>query len=132
MIREALREWLSQEGGKLEERGESLVFTKVLGERRGFLARRKVFLRVELRPDEGKRELAVKLTLEERGFGLPQETGFGSRLERYKVGRKREGTVAEELTLFASRFGFSFDFTAFQRELEKIAQNYGFATRYEL
>lgn len=131
MIREALREWLSQQGGELKEKGESLVFTKVLGERRAFLARRKVLLRVELCPDEGKKELRAKLVLEERGFGLPQETGVGSRLEYYKVARKREGKVTEDLALFASRFGFSFDFTAFQRELEKIAQNYGFATRYE-
>ncbi|MGB9757425.1 MAG: hypothetical protein ACP5LJ_01855 [Candidatus Bipolaricaulaceae bacterium] len=54
------------------------VFTKVL-------ARRKVILQAELLPDEGEKELGVKLALEERGLAFLRKPASVAALSATKL-----------------------------------------------
>jgi len=48
-----------------------------------------------------------------------------------KRGKNREGKISARFSLLASRFRFDFDYTQFHRELENLAQEFGFTVRYE-
>lgn len=131
-IERILIPWLLDQGGKVKEVGEGLLFEKVLATRPFFFARRRAVLRVWLRPEEVKKELEVKVELVETGFGLPAETGVGSRVEVYKTTRKRLGTITEKITFLSQRYQFSFDYTAFSRGLEERAREAGYTVRYAI
>ena len=130
-LREALLFWLKAQGGEVREEGDNLTFTRVLAERRTFLARRKTTLYLHLEIHEQKKELLARLSLAEKGSGLPLESGVGGRLEIYKLGRKRTGKVTEDLRFLFERYRLSFDYTAFQREIENLAKEHSYATRWE-
>lgn len=131
-IKRILIPWLLNQGGEVKEVGQGLLFEKVLATRTFFFARRRAVLRVWLRPEETNKELEVKVELMETGFGLPAETGVGSRVELYKTTRKRVGTVTEKIALLSQRYQFSFNYTAFSRGLEDKAREAGYAVRYTI
>lgn len=131
-LREALLSWLRAQGGEVREEGDNLVFTKALAERRIFLARRRTTLHLYLKIHEEKKELLARLSLAEKGSGLSLESGVGKRLEVFKVGRQRTGKVAEDLRFLFERYRLSFDYTAFQREIENLAQAHNYTLRWEI
>ena len=130
-MKEALRQWLRSKGGEVQETAEEIVFTQVLGERRLLLLRQRVVFKARFRVDEGKRELHVHEELWEKGGGLPPESGGGWQKEVYQAGKNREGKISARFSLLASRFRFDFDYTQFHRELENLAQEFGYTVRYE-
>ncbi len=130
-MKEALKQWLRSKRGEVEETGEELVFTQILGERRLLFLRQRVVFKARFRVDEGKRELHVHEELWERGAGLSPESGGGWQKEVYQTGKKREGKISARFSLLSSRFRFDFDYTQFHRELENLAQEFGYTVRYE-
>ncbi|MCX7751194.1 MAG: hypothetical protein N2320_06670 [Candidatus Bipolaricaulota bacterium] len=126
MLREALIEALTSFGGEVREEGGTIAFTKVLAERRVFLARRRLVYRAVVRVDEGKREVHVRETLTETGSGLALESGAGFKAESYRTRPgAREGTIAEQAELFGKKYSYTFDFAAVRAALEVAARNHG-------
>ncbi|MCS7240734.1 MAG: hypothetical protein NZ651_05780 [Candidatus Bipolaricaulota bacterium] len=129
-LKQILIPWLLEQGGEVREKGEEVLFEKVLATRTVFFARRKAVLRVRLRPKETKKELEVTIELVEKGFGLPSDTGIGGMVEVFKTTRKRLGRITERFALLSQRYQFSFDYTAFSRGLEECAKSAGYTVRY--
>ncbi|MBC7319002.1 hypothetical protein H5T57_07145 [Candidatus Bipolaricaulota bacterium] len=50
----------------------------------------------------------------------------------FKVGRRRSGKVQEDLKFLFERYRLSFDYTAFQREIENLAKAYNYTVRWEI
>lgn len=74
----------------------------------------------------------ARLSLVEKGTGLAVESGVGRSSEVFKVGRRRSGKVQEELKFLFERYRLSFDYTAFQREIENLAKAYNYTVRWEI
>lgn len=131
-MKEALAQWLRSKGGEVQEINGEIVFTKTLGERRFLFLRQRVVFKAHFLVNEEKQELRVHEELWERGAGLGRESGAGSQKEVYQLGKKREGHVSARFSLLSSRFRFDFDYTQFHRELENLAQKYGYTVRYRI
>jgi len=131
-MKEALAEWLRSKGGEVQDTGRELVFTKILGERRLLFLRQRIFFKARFLVDEGKRELQVHEELWEKGVGLAQETGIGSQKEVDQLGKKREGQISARFSFPFFRLRFDFDYTQFHRELENLAQKFGYTVRYRV
>ncbi|MBC7318537.1 hypothetical protein H5T57_04745, partial [Candidatus Bipolaricaulota bacterium] len=107
-LRDALLAWLRTQGGEVHETGDGLVFTKVLAERRAFLASRRTTLHLRLKIYAEEKELVARLSLVEKGAGLAVESGVGRSSEVFKVGRRRSGKVQEDLKFLFERYRLSF------------------------
>lgn len=122
--------WLLAQGGEVQEKGQELLYKRVLATRTVFFARRRVVLSVKIRPKEAQKELEVTVQLKETGLGLPSDTGILTRTETYKTSAKRLGSIDEQAQLLAQRYRFSFDYTAFSQGLEERAKSAGYTVRY--
>jgi len=131
-LQEALLRWLQGQGGEVQVQERKIAFTKVLAERRRFLLRRRTSLHLALEICEGKRELVARLSLRERGAGLPPETGIGRAIEKYRIGESRTGKIEERRAIPFDRYRLSFDYTAFQEALVQLAQAHGYTLRWEI
>jgi len=133
MLTDALAELLNSLGGELKERGGGIEFTKVLAERRAFLARKKLVYWARLRVDEGAREVHLSESLTETSSGLTPESGFGFKTETYKTGAgPREGDIAERARLFGKTYAYAFDYGAVRKEIEALAQEHGYTVHYHI
>ncbi len=129
-LKRILIPWLLDQGGEVKEKGQEIMYERVLATRTVFFARRRVVLSVEIRPKEAQKELEVKVQLKETGLGLPSDTGMLTRMETYKTSTKRTGNISEKAQFLSQRYRFSFDYTAFSQGLEERAKSAGYTVRY--
>ncbi|MFH1609504.1 MAG: hypothetical protein ABID40_02615 [Candidatus Bipolaricaulota bacterium] len=133
MLTKALTELLKGLGGEVKERGGMVEFTRVLAERRAFLARRKLVYRARLRVDEGARAVHLSESLTETSSGLAPESGFGVKTETYKTGAgPREGDITERAKLFGKTYAYTFDHGAIRKAIEALAQEHGYTVHYHI
>lgn len=131
-LQEELLAWLKTQGGELQVQGPRIAFTKVLGERRTWWARRRVLLRASFHVREDARELVVQLRLVEQSFGLPGLSGLWSTKESLRLGRTRSGHIQETMRFFSQRYRFTFDYTGFQKTLAELAERFGYSLHWEM
>ncbi len=133
MFTKVLMDRLRDLGGEVEERGGGIEFTKVLAERRVFLARKKLVYRARLRVDAGARAVHLSESLTETSSGLAPESGFGFKTETYKTrAGPREGDIAERAKLFGKAYTYTFDHGAVRKAIEALAQEHGYTVQYHV
>ncbi len=133
MLSLALTEALRELGGEVVQRGEELVFTKVLAERRVFLARKKLVYRARLRVDENTHEVRLVESLTETSSGLAGDSGVQFQAESYRTRPAlREGTIAEQAKLFGANYCYTFDFEQVRTAVERVVREHGYTLRHAL
>jgi hypothetical protein len=133
MLTKALADRLREIGGEVKERGSDIEFTKVLAERRAFLAKKRLVYRARLRVDERARAVHLSESLVETSAGLAPESGFGLKTETYRTGTgPREGSIAEQAKLFGKTYAYTFDHASVRPAIEGLAQEHGYTVHYHL
>jgi hypothetical protein len=120
----------------LREKHGIYDLTIIVARRKTFLSRQKLEYKAKFKIDDNSKVLKFTEMLKESGTGLSSgETspGFGFKTETYNIrGKKREGTIAEQSTLFGKRYEYTFDFKTVRSKIEELAHNADYEFKYQI
>jgi hypothetical protein len=115
---------------------------KTIAERKVFLSKKRLEYIAKLRVDDGARQVKFTEMLKESGSGISSggmdyddgmTAGHGFKTESYEVGLGgREGSIAEQSTLFGKDYTYTFDYSDVRSGIESLAQSAGYAFAYQI
>lgn len=127
-------------GGQLTEKKGVISVESVIAERKALLSKKRLTYVFKVRIDDQARQIAFTEMLKEAGSGLSaggsfdsdMSPGFGFKKETYNtMSGAREGTIEESSKLFGKSYEYRFDYAKTRGDVERIAQEAGYAFRYQ-
>lgn len=125
-------------GGKLTEKKGVISVESVIAERKAFLSKKRLTYTFKVRIDADAKQVAFTEMLKEAGSGFSSggddmSTGFGFKKETYNtMSGAREGSIEESSKLFGKSYEFKFDYSRTRNDVERVAQEAGYAFRYQV
>ena len=129
-------------GAKSSEKKGIHTIQKTIAERKAFLSKKKLEYIARFRVDDGARQVKFTEMLKESGSGISSggmdydggmTAGHGFKTESYKVGPGgREGSIAEQSTLFGKDYTYTFDYSEVRTGIESLAASAGYAFNYQI
>ena len=135
-LQEDIKKAAEESSMEVKEKGDALIFKKVIAERKILIFRRKLEYIGKAKIDEEKKKVYFTEMLKETGFGSGSEdmaTGVGYKTETFKteVG-PREGVIEEQSKLFGKSYDYEFDFSEFRKKIENIVLESGYEFVYKI
>ena len=129
-------------GAKVSEKKGIYTLQRTIAERKVFLSKKKLEYIARLRVDDAAKQVKFTEMLKGSGSGLSSggsgfddgmTSGHGFKTESYKVGLGgREGSIAEQSTLFGKDYTYAFDYGEVRTGIESLAESAGYAFEYQI
>ncbi|MEN6436165.1 MAG: hypothetical protein ABFD58_10165 [Anaerolineaceae bacterium] len=138
---DAIRQALSNYGGKWGEKKGLWDFSATIAERKAFLSKKQLTYTCKMRIDDGNRTVRFSEVLIEAGSGLStgggfdsdMSSGFGVKKETYNTfGGTRQGTIEEQSSLFGKDYTYQFNYQEIREKIKAIVENAGYRFEYQI